>query len=102
MLNVPIATWYDKAEMKRYASGESNIVPVRYFGMIADDLDEAGLDLLVRKSPDGELSGINYDRIAPALIPVIKNLKERIEALENGKQESGNVDTETAKSSSNA
>lgn len=102
LLNVPIATWYDKAEMKRYASGESNIVPVRYFGMIADDLDEAGLDLLVRKSPDGELSGINYDRIAPALIPVIKNLKERIEALENGKQESGNVDTETAKSSSNA
>lgn len=102
LLNVPIATWYDKAEMKRYASGESNIVPIRYFGMIADDLDEAGLDLLVRKSPDGELSGINYDRIAPALIPVIKNLKERIEVLENGKQESGNVDTETAKSSSNA
>lgn len=102
LLNVPIATWYDKAEMKRYASGESNIVPIRYFGMIADDLDEAGLDLLVRKSPDGELSGINYDRIAPALIPVIKNLKERIEVLENGKQESGNVDTETAKSSGNA
>lgn len=102
LLNIPIATWYDKAEMKRYASGESNIVPIRYFGMIADDLDEAGLDLLVRKSPDGELSGINYDRIAPALIPVIKSLKERIEVLENGKQESGNVDTETAKSSSNA
>lgn len=102
LLNVPIATWYDKAEMKRYASGESNIVPVRYFGMIADDLDEAGLDLLVRKSPDGELSGINYDRIGPALIPVIKNLKERIEVLENGKQESGNGDTEIAKSSSNA
>lgn len=102
LLNVPIATWYDKAEMKRYASGESNIVPIRYFGMIADDLDEAGLDLLVRKSPDGELSGINYDRIGPALIPVIKNLKERIEALENGKQESGNGDTEIAKSSSNA
>lgn len=102
LLNVPIATWYDKAEMKRYASGESNIVPVRYFGMIADDLDEAGLDLLVRKSPDGELSGINYDRIGPALIPVIKNLKERIEVLENGKQESGNGDTEIAKSSSDA
>lgn len=102
LLNVPIATWYDKAEMKRYASGESNIVPVRYFGMIADDLDEAGLDLLVRKLPDGELSGINYDRIGPALIPVIKNLKERIEVLENGKQESGNGDTEIAKSSSDA
>lgn len=102
LLNVPIATWYDKAEMKRYASGESDIVPVRYFGMIADDLDEEGLDLLVRKSPDGELSGINYDRIGPALIPVIKNLKERIEVLENGKQESGNGDTEIAKSSSDA
>lgn len=102
LLNVPIATWYDKAEMKRYASGESDIVPVRYFGMIADDLDEEGLDLLVRKSPDGELSGINYDRIGPALIPVIKNLKERIEVLENGKQESGNAGTEAAESSGNA
>lgn len=102
LLNVPIATWYDKAEMKRYASGESDIVPIRYFGMIAEDLDDAGLDMLVRKSPDGELSGINYDRIALALIPVIKNLKERIEALENGKQESGNGDTEIAKSSSDA
>lgn len=102
LLNVPIATWYDKAEVKRYASGESDIVPIRYFGMIAEDLDDAGLDLLVRKSPDGELSGINYDRIGPALIPVIKNLKERIEVLENGKQESGNGDTEIAKSSSDA
>nr|DAF46763.1 MAG TPA: tail protein [Siphoviridae sp. ctj0M16] len=102
LLNVPIATWYDKAEMKRYASGESDIVPIRYFGMIAEDLDDAGLNMLVRKSPDGELSGINYDRIALALIPVIKNLKERIEALENGKQESGNGDTEIAKSSSDA
>lgn len=101
LLDIPIATWYDKAEMKRYASGESDIVPIRYFGMIAEDLNNAGLDMLVRKSPDGELSGINYDRIAPALIPVIKNLKKRIEALENGQHERGTADTKTAESSSN-
>ena len=82
LLSLPTATWLDKAEEKRYASGESKDKPVMHFGMIAEDLAAAGLEMLVSRGPDGELEGIQYDRIAPALLPVIKNLQDRIEKLE--------------------
>lgn len=50
--------------------------------MIAEDLADAGLDLLVSRNVDGEIEGIQYERIAPALIPVIKKLKDKVEKLE--------------------
>jgi phage minor structural protein len=89
LLSLPTATWLDKAENKRYATGESKDKPVMHFGMIAEDLANAGLDMLVTRGQDGELEGIQYDRIAPALLPVIKNLQDRIEKLEeqiNGRE----------------
>ena len=82
LLDLPTATWMDKAEMKRYSDGESEEKPTRNFGMIAEDLADAGLEMLVLRNPEGGLEGIQYDRIGPALIPVIKNLKDRIEKLE--------------------
>lgn len=86
ILDVPIATWIDKAEAERYAKKESEQEPVRHFGMIADDLASAGLEMLVTRNENGELEGIQYDRIAPALIPVIANLKRRLEILERKQQ----------------
>ena len=82
LLELPTATWMDKADMRRYSEGESEIKPKRNFGMIAEDLADAGLEMLVTRNPEGGLEGIQYDRIGPALIPVIKNLKDRIEKLE--------------------
>lgn len=82
LLELPTATWIDKAEMRRFNSGESKTKPKRNFGMIAEDLADAGLEMLVQRNPEGGLEGIQYDRIGPALIPVIKNLKDRIEKLE--------------------
>ena len=82
LLSLPTATWLDKAEERRFASGESKEKPVMHFGMIAEDLASAGLEMLVSRGPDGELEGIQYDRIGPALLPVIKNLQDRIEKLE--------------------
>lgn len=82
LLSLPTATWLDKDEEKRFASGESKTKPVMHFGMIAEDLAAAGLEMLVSRGQDGELEGIQYDRIAPALLPVIKNLQDRIEKLE--------------------
>ena len=82
LLSLPTATWLDKAEEKRFASGESKDKPVMHFGMIAEDLAAAGLEMLVTRGQDGELEGIQYDRIGPALLPVIKNLQDRIEKLE--------------------
>lgn len=82
LLSLPTATWLDKAEERRFASGESKDKPVTHFGMIAEDLAAAGLEMLVSRGQDGELEGIQYDRIAPALLPVIKKLQDRIEKLE--------------------
>ncbi len=82
LLELPVATWIDKAEFERYAKKESEQPPIRHFGMIAEDLADAGLEMLVTRNESGELEGIQYDRIAPALIPVISNLKTRLELLE--------------------
>lgn len=72
----------DKAETERYVDGESQDKPVRHFGMIAEDLAAAGLEMLVSRGQDGELEGIQYDRIGPALIPVIKQLQDKVNKLE--------------------
>ena len=82
LLELPTATWMDKAETERYVDGESQDKPVRHFGMIAEDLADAGLEMLVSRGQDGELEGIQYDRIGPALIPVIKQLQDKVNKLE--------------------
>ncbi len=82
LLNLPIATWIDKGQKERYEAGKRHTKPNKYFGMIAEDLADAGLDLLVSKNTDGEIEGIQYERIAPALIPVIRKLKKKVQQLE--------------------
>lgn len=82
LLNLPTATWTDIAETKRYQDNPTTQAkPTRNFGMIAEDLADAGLEMLVVRGKDGELEGINYDRIGPALIPVIAKLKNEVETL---------------------
>ncbi|WHQ77613.1 phage tail spike protein (plasmid) [Latilactobacillus curvatus] len=88
LLELPTATWTDIAETKRYRDDPTNqIKPTRNFGMIAEDLAEAGLEMLVVRGTDGELEGINYDRIGPALIPVIAKLKNEVETLKQQLEE---------------
>ncbi|OYS69405.1 coiled-coil domain-containing protein [Limosilactobacillus reuteri] len=82
LLELPTATWIDKGQKERYQAGKRSIEPKKYFGMIAEDLADAGLDLLVSKNADGEIEGIQYERIAPALIPVIRKLKKKVQQLE--------------------
>ena len=82
LLELPTATWIDKGQKERYQAGKRSIKPKKYFGMIAEDLADAGLDLLVSKNADGEIEGIQYERIAPALIPVIRKLKKKVQQLE--------------------
>ena len=83
LLDLPTATWIDKAELKRYNKGASQIKPTRHFGMIAEDLAAAGLETLVQRNPEGGLEGIEYDRVGVALIPVIKQLKDKVKELED-------------------
>lgn len=79
LLTVPNAHWLDKAAMERYASGEQKELPQTNFGLIAEDLEAAGLEDLVVRGPDGELEGIQYDRIAAALLPLLAQMKTEID-----------------------
>lgn len=51
-------------------------------GLIAEQLDEAGLDWLVDYGADGLPEGVRYDRLALALLPVVQDLDDRLTALE--------------------
>lgn len=51
-------------------------------GLIAEDLDEAGLTSFVIYDEKGKPAGIHYERAWIALIPVIHNLNERLTKLE--------------------
>lgn len=81
LLTVPNVHWLDKAAMERYASGEQKELPQTNFGLIAEDLEAAGLEDLVVRGPDGELEGIQYDRIAAALLPLLAQMKTEIDEL---------------------
>ncbi|RND38648.1 phage tail spike protein [Lacticaseibacillus paracasei] len=81
LLTVPNAHWLDKAAMERYASGEQKELPQTNFGLIAEDLEAAGIEDLVVRGPDGELEGIQYDRIAAALLPLLAQMKTEIDEL---------------------
>ncbi|QHM62613.1 Chromosome partition protein Smc [Lactiplantibacillus plantarum] len=82
LLEVPVAHWKDKEEVLSKTLNPSAKNPETYFGMIADDLDDAGLNELVEYDDKGAVRGIQYDRVALALIPLIRNYRDRITELE--------------------
>lgn len=95
ILNIKPKTWFDKREseekadyLTRLANGEDmtgaiNPVVKRTTGAIAEDFVEAGLDEFVIKDDDtGEVRGLSYERAWLYLIPLVKELYERIEVLE--------------------
>ncbi|MGO2857185.1 MAG: gp58-like family protein [Lactiplantibacillus plantarum] len=82
LLEVPVAHWKDKEEVLEKTRDSNAKTPETYFGMIADDLDDAGLNELVEYDDNGSIRGIQYDRVALALIPLIRNYRDRITELE--------------------
>jgi hypothetical protein len=54
-----------------------------HIGVIAEELLELGLDQFVYFNEDGEADGVAYEKLALALIPVIQNQEERLQALES-------------------
>ncbi|RDD75333.1 phage tail protein [Lactiplantibacillus plantarum] len=83
LLEIPVAHWKDKEEVLAKTRNPDAKNPETYFGMIADDLDDAGLNELVEYDDKGRVNGIQYDRVALALIPLIRNYRDRITVLEN-------------------
>ncbi|MBZ5998542.1 phage tail protein [Leuconostoc gasicomitatum] len=72
LIDVPLSTWIDKHEHEENGSNE------RYFGMIAEDLRDAGLEYLVQYGKDNEVEGINYDRVALLLVPLVKRMYKKM------------------------
>ncbi|MCG0780417.1 hypothetical protein IMAU30116_03649 [Lactiplantibacillus plantarum] len=61
---------------------EAEINLKRHYGLIAEDLRDAGLDEFLITGKDGQIEGIEYDRLWTVLIPKIKQLNNRINELE--------------------
>lgn len=96
LLSIEAKTWFDKPNADKMADNETAvfngeeppvddkyIAPIeRVPGVVAEDLDEAGLGVFVGYNDDGSPEWVMYDRIGPALIPVVRRLRDRVEALE--------------------
>lgn len=81
-LEVPQAHWLNKQDLQRYSVDPQHYKFPKYdFGMIAEDLAAQGLEDFVVRGDDGQLEDIRYDRIAPALLPLIKEMKLEIDTL---------------------
>lgn len=93
-------SWYDKFAVEQYAEYLTRLyngedvsemdVPYlqRYYGLIAEDLVDAGLGMFVqygKPNEDGEreIEGIEYDRVWTMLIPIIREQRDKIEKLES-------------------
>lgn len=92
-------TFYDRAAAEQYAEvlerralGEdvdpeeltvTNPLDLQV-GLIAEDVAEAGMPELVQWGPDGQAEGLNYNRLAVALLPWLNALDARLAALESG------------------
>ncbi|UXR56786.1 phage tail spike protein [Staphylococcus schleiferi] len=96
ILDLDVKSWFDKHEVENYAKeivegeklDEDKYKISRHVGLIAEDLAEAGLIEHVVYGSDGEIEGIEYDRLWIHLLPVIKELKNRIKVLEEKQNES--------------
>lgn len=74
LLEIEPKSWIDKAEQF-----EGN-VQRRYYGLIADEVEEAGLGDYVTYD-HGEVDALMYDRLWTLLIPIVKDLKEENDQL---------------------
>src|SRR5690606_40950741 len=72
----------DLANGEEPALGLGSTPPRRIPGVVAEDLEAVGLDMFVTYNDDGETESVFYDRIGPALIPIIRAQRDRIGSLE--------------------
>ena len=99
VLDVQPRTWIDKADVASAQTlsefreevpigpaprevGGATSEPARHFGAIAEEVDELGLTHLVEYDAFGRPDSLHYERFGVALIPIIREQRDRIEALE--------------------
>ena len=74
-------SFFDKGQVEE--KGNTDGLP-RILGLIAEEVAEIPVlaDLLMNKNEEGQPDSVNYDRIAVALIPLLKDLNARLLKLE--------------------
>lgn len=77
LFEITPASWTDKEHMKREGSKQ------KYYGFIADDFDELGLNEVVVYGDDGRVESLAYDRLSIYMIPLIQSLKKEVDQLKN-------------------
>ncbi|UBV41089.1 phage tail spike protein [Staphylococcus xylosus] len=90
ILNLDMKSWFDKEESEITAKECENnecfsadaFQLKRHVGLVAEDIEKIGLEEHVVYDEDGEIEGIEYDRLWVHLIPIIKKQQKQIEKLE--------------------
>lgn len=90
VLNLDISSWYDKAECDTLSReieegkrlDEDNFKLQRHVGLIAEHVRDIGLNEHVTYGSDGDLEGIEYDRLWIHTLPVLNDHEDRINILE--------------------
>ncbi|WP_461199374.1 DUF859 family phage minor structural protein [Enterococcus sp. N249-2] len=85
LLTLNVKKWFDKNQVEQLADSMTNgitestddLKAKNYFGLIAEDLRDAGLeDFVSYNSITGEIEGIPYDRLWTILLPLLKRHEE--------------------------
>lgn len=90
ILDLPVRDWFDRAEAEGYAAyldgDEDEYVSELPFrrvpGVVAEELEEAGLEQFVTYDAAGQTTGVMYERLTLLLIPLVRDLRDRITQLE--------------------
>lgn len=83
ILDLPGRTWRDRGEVEQDPTTER-----RHAGFVAEDLATisalagGAFDSLLDTDDDGRPTGIAYDRVTAFLLPIVRDLSERLAALE--------------------
>lgn len=99
ILDVVPVTWNYKEEVERAEAAKqylaehgdgplprefdmAELEPPRLYGAVAEDVHELGLTELVKYDFAGRPDSLDYEKFGVALIPVVRELRDRIEQLE--------------------
>ncbi|MHC5566520.1 hypothetical protein [Pediococcus acidilactici] len=88
LLNVHLATWNDKNAVDSYAeelnTGEKRekVSIDKCYGLIAEQLRDAGLDMFISYGKNHEIEGVQYDRAWIPLLSVIRRLNNKVNEYE--------------------
>ncbi|MCV3328570.1 DUF1104 domain-containing protein [Pediococcus ethanolidurans] len=88
LLTMHVSTWNDKHAVDSYAqtltdNTESEDISIKdNYGLIAEDLRDAGLDMFVEYGKNHTIEGIEYDRAWLPLLPKMRQMNDKINEYE--------------------